>query len=201
MISRKETHVTKFSLSRFLSAGLMAVSLVAPLIAFAQGNELPNEPRTLTLENQVEYANIVLADKRPVVLGQDNSEPNYYYRRLTQVEKMPIKFTWDAAALKFLTAQPVSVVHVIEDISTNLVTQLGTDQGVYLKGQLKKVKELHLTTTTQKRASGGGPAAYGYFPAFNKTTGVLTVAMSTTSGISNLDNNTAFGQWITTNVK
>ena len=203
MTGTKGTRIaTKFSPSRFLGASLMAVSLVVPSTAFAQGDDLPDQPYTLTAENQVQYADIVLADKRLVVLGQDRNEDNYYYRRLTQLEKMPIKFTWDADAIKFLTAQPLSVVHVIENISEELVDDLNSTQGLYLKGPLKKVKELHLTTTTKKRSdTGSGPANFGYYPTFNKTTGVLTVAMSIPGGINNLDLSGLFGQWITVYVK
>jgi hypothetical protein len=181
--------------------GLIAIFTATP-VAFAQGtDELPDPPTALTFENQVQYANTVMADTRPVVLGDDNGSKNYYFRQLRQLKKVLVKFTWDQVAVKSLSDQSLLLMVVIEDISEDLIRQLDSKQGVYLKTPLSKVKEIHLTTTTKKADQNEFGHNHGFFLSFDKKTGVLTAAMSTSSGVNSVAADSSFGEWIAKYIK
>ena len=163
--------------------------------------ELPDSPSELTVENQQQYARAMMADARPVVLGQGTGSPTYYYRQLHQQYHMPTVFTWDEGAVKYLTEKRMDLWAPCRDISDDLVGWLGSTQGEYLKGPLSRVREIHLTTTPKRHDTEDGTHLSGYFLSYNPATQVLTAAMSTTDGINSVSADNRFGRWIQKNVK
>lgn len=166
---------------------------------------LPDYPRPITMENQVQYFKLWRDDKRP--WEGDTSSANYWHRWLTQGFKVNPKLTWDQGALKFMTdnsneSSVFLMANVFESISSALVTGLNRPQGIYFKGPMSKVKEIHLTITKYKPDTQDFGHDKGWFFSFNKSTGILTTAMTTTSnGYGNLESGTDLVDWIIKNVK
>ncbi len=100
---------------------------------------------TLTPETQVAYIRAQMADTRPVKEDKSNSSPSYNYRRLRQMAKIAVPFTWDDAAVQAATAQHKPLWDYINFMSYSLVSGLQLENGPYLKSALQRVKEIHLT--------------------------------------------------------
>ena len=166
---------------------------------------LPDYPNPITMENQVQYFELWRDDKRP--WKGTNSSTNYWHRWLTQEFKVNPKLTWDQGALKFMTdnsneSSVFLMASVFDNISSALVQGFTGSQGIYFKGPMGKVKEIHLTTTKYKPDTQDFGHNKGWFFSFNKSTGVLTTAMTTTSnGYGDLGSGGDLVSWITKNVK
>jgi len=166
---------------------------------------LPDYPRPITMENQVQYFELWRDDKRP--WKGTNDAANYSHRRLTQEFKVNPKLTYDQGAVKFMTdnsneSSVFLMADVFERISGALVSGLDRPQGIYFKGPMSKVKEIHLTTTKYKPDTQDFGHDRGWFFSFNKSTGVLTTAMTTTSnGYGDLASGNDLVNWIIKNVK
>lgn len=174
----------------------------------AQGSagELPYESPDLTLESQESYARAVMANRRPLVLSQNTGAPDYFYQVLTKHFQLPLRFSWDAAALKFLTDKNRSLWSGCEDVSTDLGrTCLSGNTAPALKASLRKVKEIRFTTT-QALPTSEEDKEFGYIKSFNPTTGVLTAAISVGPGANaifpaGVGNSSHFSNWIVKHVK
>ncbi len=203
-------HLTRLGL--FAGVGLAALSMGVPT-AQAQTTEptlkdlqdlpeLPDRPRPFTLENQVQYFELWRDDKRPWPHTQDAD--NYWHRWLTQEFKVNPKLTWDQSLLEYLTSNQIPLAEVFEFMSEALVNGMTGNQGIYFKAPLSKVKEIHLTTTNYKRDTQDFGHNEGYFFSYNKATGVLTAAMTTTTNtFGNLPDGAdrPLPSWIIKNVK
>ncbi len=135
---------------------------------------LDSPPSELTAETQVAYIRAQMADTRPVAAQESrvNPSPNENYRRLRQIAKIAIPFTWDEAAVQAATAQSKPLWDYINYMSYNLVSGLRLENGPYLKSALQRVKEIHLT---RKRVQEQfTELAY----SFDAGTGVLTAALN-----------------------
>ena len=162
----------------------------------------PPVPNTLTLASQKQYANAAQADNRD---WHENQEAGtYWHRRLVQdIPDVHIVFTWDDAAVEMMTGYPLLLWGACEDISDDLQAWGYSNQGTYFIPVLKKVKEIHFTTTTKGWAHDGdmsNPADRGYHLSFNPATGVLTAAISS-QGVSSTAQDKCFSHWIEKNVK
>ena len=112
-------------------------------------------------------------------------------------------FTSDDAAVELFNSYPLLLWGACEDISQDLQTWAGSNQAAYFLPALKKVKEIHFTTTTLDWAHDGdssNPATQGYHLSWNASTGVLTAAVAK-RGVSSTAPDKSFSHWIQKNVK
>ena len=160
----------------------------------ARREPLDSPPSPLTAQNQVTYIRAQMADNRPVVVNRADNSPSYNYRRLTQLAKVPVKFTWDDAALKVATARDEPLWNYINTMSYDIVSRLDMEQGPYLKSALPRVKEIHLTREQNNYVF----TRLGY--AFNPSTGVLTAALNMNEEGSGPSSEADVAQWIIHNM-
>ncbi len=74
-------------------------------------------------------------------------------------------FTYDDAAVELFNGFPLLLWGACEDISNDLQVWAGSNQAAYFLPALKKVKEIHFTTTAEGWAHNGNssdPATQGY---------------------------------------
>ncbi len=178
MLNQAKAKVTQTTSAPQRSAG--------PALAQAtQGNTgpLPDAPSMsqLTVDNNIEFAQTVLANHRPWVKGQGTGDDDYYYRLLRDEYHAPLKFTWDRPYVEFITRQQTYLWFVMENVSEKIFDQYNPNipAGRYNRAKMLKIKEWHFTTTT-KRPNGEDryAGAQGYVMSWNPATGVLTCAIS-----------------------
>jgi len=184
----------------FRKAHTLALAALLSCASVSLAQDLPDAPYTLTVDSQTQYANAVYNPKR-VVSGELRNDPAYWTLRLRQEFKIPIKYSWDASAVKFLTDKNILMIYFFEDIADDLGSGMTSTQSTYLKGPLSKIKEIHLTTTPKKRTGSDDITSYGFFPTFNKSSGVLTVAISSTDGYNRDSQGGIFSPWVMKNIK
>jgi|GEM_PF-6302152 len=188
------------------AAAVAALTFLAASVAHGQGKvaDAP-KPGNHTTANEQAYARAVMADAAQP--GKDDAEHanSQYFRRLRYEYKMPVKFTWTEAAAQHLTEKrDLELWTVIENISTDLTRSLGGSRAEYYQAPISKIKEIHFTTTTQEPTPAQMGAQHGWFYSWNKATGVLTMAMSTSTKSPspvNEESERNTTNWILANVK
>ena len=146
---------------------------------FPANGEDPSTPPEMTPETEAEYTRLLLSDTRPVVPGQSNGSYTYSYRRLRQLQKFPVAFTWDQPALTRAVEGRIWLFGYVEDFSDDLVTSLtGSTREASLRPRLAKVKEIHFVSSDKKRTLDEPGEEQGWFYAFNPATGVLTAGFN-----------------------
>jgi len=195
----------RFSLPCRVATLVLFISLAASA-AYAQGklaNAPPSGGRTTT--NQQEYARAVMADLAQPSKNDAEHANSQYYRRLRYEFKMPIKFTWSEAALQQLTdKRDLPLWTVIENISTDLVRALSNSSADRFIGPISQIKEIRLATTDQEPTPAQMGAQHGWFYAWNKAAGMLTMAMSTSTKSAapvSEDSERNTSNWVLANVK
>lgn len=179
--------------------GVRQATQSAPGALPANGEDPPTPPE-MTPETQAEYTRLLLSDTRPVVPGQMNGSYTNWYRQLRQLEKFPIRFTWDQSALTQATEKRLWLFGNVEDFSGDLVSSLHANSGSYLRPRLAKVTEIHYTATTKPNPSNSDVPGegQGWFFSFNPATGVLTAAFNSQS--TAVDAWKSLSKWIVKNV-
>ena len=180
------------------SSGSSAAGAIA---GQASGGDPGRPPDPFTVENQKQYARAAEADTRS---WQENREAGtYYHRRLAQVHGVQMHFTYDDAAVELFNSYPLLLWGACDDISQEFDSWAGGNQGAYFLPILKKVKEIHFTSTTLGWAHDGNssdPATQGYHLSWNPSTGILTAAVGP-RGVSSTFPGKSFSHWIQKNVK
>lgn len=171
----------------------------APSALPANGEDPPTPP-AMTVETEAEYTRLLLSDTRPVVRGQMNASYTNWYRQLHQLQKFPIRFTWDQPALARVADNRLWLFGYVEDFSGDLVANLnGTTREAALRSHLAKIKEIHFTPSNKARAMAQPGEEQGWFFSFNPGTGVLTASFGEyASAVSEWS---ALTKWIVANVK
>jgi hypothetical protein len=188
------------------AAALAALTFLAATTAHAQGKvaDAP-KPGDHTPANEQAYARAVLADAAQPNKDDAEHANSQYFRRLRYEYKMPVTFTWTEAAAQHLTGKrDLELWTVIENISTDLVRSLGGSRAEYYQAPIRKIKEIHFTTTAQEPTPAQMGAQHGWFYSWNKATGVLTMAMSTSTKSPapvSEDSERNTSNWILANVK
>lgn len=156
----------------------------------AMGNDGPipksPAPTDLTVDNNIEFARTVLNNHRPWIKGEHVGDDDYFYRYLRDEYKAPLQFTFDRAYVEYITARHYYLWSVIENISENLFSfyDPGKDNtsNRYFRQKLLKIKQIHLTTTTQRAQPNHYAGSAGYVMSFDAGTGILTAAISNAPG-------------------
>ncbi len=177
LLNRAKAGATQAARATPTQAGPVAPGSTGPI---------PDSPPTngLTVENQQTFARAVLANHRPWALGEHVGDDDYFYRYLRDEDHVPLKFSWDQGFVQFITPKGRYLWFTIEDMCTVLQPLCDAKNTTFL-AKMRKVREIHLTTTDQPlRASDIGYGT-GYRFSFDPATGVLTAAGSTIRGISN----------------
>ena len=187
-------------------AALAAFCCLATAAAHAQGKVADAPPSGgHTTANEQAYARAVMADPAPPAKDDAEHANSQYYRRLRYEYKMPVKFTWTEAAAQHLTEKrDLELWQVIEFISTDLVRSLEGSRAEYYTAPVGKIKEIHFTTTAQEPTPAQMGAQHGWFYSWNKATGVLTMAMSTSTkspSPTSEDSDRNTSNWVLANVK
>ena len=190
----------------YRAAAVAALTFLASTAAQAQGKvaDAP-KPGGHTTANEQAYARAVMADAAQPSKDDAEHANSQYFRRLRYEYKVPVKFTWTEAAAQHLTEKrDLELWTVIENISTDMVRSLGGSRAEYYQAPFAKIKTIHFTTTAQEPTPAQIGAQHGWFYSWNKATGVLTMAMSTStkspSPVSEeSERNTT--NWILANVK
>ncbi|GAB3637365.1 hypothetical protein GCM10027422_29550 [Hymenobacter arcticus] len=183
-----------------------ALIFLAASAAHAQGkvDDAP-KPGGHTTANEQAYARAVMADAAQPSKDDAEHANSQHFRQLRYEHKMPVKFTWTEAAAQQLTEKrDLELWTVIENISTDLVRSLGGSRAEYYQAPIRKIKEIHFTTTAQEPTPAQMGAQHGWFYSWNKATGVLTMAMSTSTKSPspvNEDSERNTSNWILANVK
>lgn len=166
---------------------LLAACLLSVLTVSAQsGNDGPlppsPSPGELTVDNNIEYAQLMLANSRPYVPGGDGG-PDGNYRRLRYEYKVPVEFTWDRPYVELITRQNNYLYASIENISEGLRIYSDPENPYmrYSRAKILKIKRVHLTTTPKPAGEQYAEPA-GYLMNWDPATGVLTMAASTAKG-------------------
>ena len=188
------------------AVAVAALTFLASTAAHAQGKvaDAP-KPGGHTTANEQAYAHAVMADAAQPSKDDAEHANSQYFRRLRYEYKVPVKFTWTEAAAQHLTEKrDLELWTVIENISTDMVRSLGGSRAEYYQAPFAKIKTIHFTTTAQEPTPAQMGAQHGWFYSWNKATGVLTMAMSTStkspSPVSEeSERNTT--NWILANVK
>lgn len=168
----------------------------------------PNLPNDPSIEEMEKYARAMLADTRPVPKSEwgSTSDGNQYYRRLTQNEGYPIKFTWDKEAVTILQKRQSALFGYFEDFSSDLVSQLApyTERHVQVGTALRKVKEIHFTSIAKPEMTGEDGQQQGWWFSYNPTTGVLSAAITASEnlpGPSSLYSAASLSKWIVRHIR
>lgn len=134
-------------------------------------------PNDLTVDNNIAWTQAVLANCRPYLEGTP-SESDNNWRRLHFEYKAPLRFTWDRAYVEQLTPKGFYLMGQIEVLSLALLDwyKPNSDWNAEYLPKFRKVKEIHLTTTTQLPHGPG--SEQGYVLGWNQATGVLFIAIS-----------------------
>ena len=174
--------------------------------AHAQGKVADAPPSGgRTAANEQAYARAVMADNTPPSKEDAEHANSQYFRQLRYGYKMPVKFTWtDAAAQQLTEKRDLELWTVIENISTDLDRSLGGSRAEYYTAPVGKIKEIHFTTTPQEPTPAQMGAQHGWFYSWNKASGVLTMAMSTSTkspSPTSEDSDRNTSNWILANVK
>ena len=162
---------------------VVALTFLAASAAHAQGKvaDAP-KPGDHTTANEQAYARAVLADAAQLSKADAEHANSQYFRRLRYEYQMPVTFTWTGAAAQHLTEKrDLKLWTVIENISTDLTRSLGGSRAEYYQAPIRKIREIHFTTTAQEPTPAQMGAQHGWFYSWNKATGVLTMAMSTST--------------------
>ena len=107
-----------------------------------------------------------------------------------------MRFTWDAAALKLTADNRGYLSGYVNDVANDLVKGLTSTYGALLMPRLAKVKEIHYTTSPNKRSLDEPSTLDGYFLSFNPATGVLTAALSQPDGAISVQADLAVTKWL-----
>jgi hypothetical protein len=188
------------------AAAVAALTFLAASAAHAQGKvaDAP-KPGDHTTANEQAYARAVMADAAQPSKDDAEHANSQYFRRLRYEYKMPVKFTWTEAAAQHLTEKrDLELWTVIENISTDLTRSLSGSRAEYYQAPIRKIKEIHFTTTAQEPTPAQMGAQHGWFYSWNKATGVLTMAMSTSTKSPspvNEESERNTTNWILANVK
>lgn len=168
---------------RFLSL-VFGLALYATTAAHSQSNDGPlppsPAPAELTVDNNIEFAQLMLTNSRPFVPGSGDGGPDGNYRRLRYEYKVPVEFTWDRPFVEYLTRHGGYLYATIEDLCESLRIYSDPENPYmrYSRAKILKIKRVHFTTTPKPRPDTyAGPA--GYLMSWDPTTGVLTMAAST----------------------
>ena len=177
----------------------------SPAAAVATQAGPPATPPELTPDSNGEYTRALLSYANTLTFhphGEAGESPSevYWYCWL-RAQGHPVRFTWDAAALKLTADNRTYLSGFVEDASTDLVSGLNGRFGPTLKPQLAKVKEIHFTTSPKKRSLDDFGTVSGFFFSFNPATGVLTAAMSEPDGVVSISEGLMLTHWITKYVK
>ena len=165
------------------------------------GGDPGRPPDPFTVENQKQYARAAEADTRS--WNENREQGTYWHRRLAQINGVQMHFTYDDAAVALMNGYPLLLWGACEDISNDLQVWADSNQAQYFLPSLKKVKEIHFTTTTADWAHNGDssdPATQGYHLTWNASTGVLTAAVAA-RGVSSTVPDKSFSHWMQKNVK
>ena len=82
-----------------------------------QGGELPGPPSEKTLSSQQLYARALLADQTPLRADEGSgTSRTFNHRKLVQLYHMPIKFTWDDAAVNEISRNQFLLWDEIDDV-------------------------------------------------------------------------------------
>ena len=159
----------------------------------------------MTPASNGEYTRALLAYANTLTFhphGESGESPEevYWYCWLRQ-KGYPVRFTWDAAALKLTADNRGYLSGYINDVADDLVSGLGGTYAAQLKPRLAKVKEIHYTTPPKKRGLDELSTLAGYFLSFNPATGVLTAALSEPDGAIAVATDRAVTKWLVKNVK
>ncbi len=202
-----QTHPFARRRAAALAALTLCFGLAAPA-AHAQGTKNDAPPLNgLTVENQQAYARAVMAAaKAPDPNQADDAYDNSRrYRKLTGEQKMSIKFTWTPAAVQHLTdKRQLLLWNVVENISTDLGRSLEGSQAANYVAPLRKIKTIALTTTPKVPTAAQMGSQHGFFYSFDKATGVLTMAMSTSDQVKapiSEDSENVTSNWVRANIK
>jgi hypothetical protein len=188
------------------AAAVAALTFLATSAAYAQGKVADAPPSGgHTTANEQAYARAVMADAAQPSKDDAEHANSQYFRQLRYEQKMPVKFTWTETAAQHLTSTRDLVLWtVIENISTDLVRSLGGSRAEYYQAPIRKIKEIHFTTTAQEPTPAQMGAQHGWFYSWNKATGVLTMAMSTSTkspSPTSEDSDRNTSNWVLANVK
>ena len=182
MLNKAKAKVNQATSAPTRSAG-PAVAQTATQAAHGNTGPIPDSPSmsALTVDNNIEFAQTVLANHRPWVKGQGTGDDDYFYRFMRDEYKAPLKFTWDRSYVEFITPKHYYLWSVIENVCEKSFDDYDpNNQAVrYNRAKRLKIKEWHFTTTT-KRPNGEDQyaGAQGYVMSWNPATGVLTCAIS-----------------------
>ena len=129
-----------------------------------------------------------------------NASYTNWYRQLHQLQKFPVRFTWDQPALARATETRLWLFGYVEDFSGDLVANLnGSTREAALRPRLAKIKEIHFTPSDKARAMAQPGEEQGWFFSFNPGTGVLTAGFNEYA--SSTSSWSALTKWIVANVK
>ena len=190
----------------YRAAAVAALTFLASTAAHAQGkvDDAP-KPGGHTTANEQAYARAVMADAAQPSKDDAKHANSQHFRRLRYEYKVPVKFTWTEAAAQHLTEKrDLELWTVIENISTDMVRSLGGSRAEYYQAPFAKIKTIHFTTTAQEPTPAQMGAQHGWFYSWNKATGVLTMAMSTSTKSPspvNEESERNTTNWILANVK
>lgn len=144
------------------------------------------DPADLTVDNNMAFARIVLANHRPWAKGEHVGDDDYFYRYLRDEYKAPLQFTFDRAYVDYITPRHYYLWSVIENISENLFSfydpAKDNTANRYFRQKLLKIKQIHLTTTPQRAQPNHYAGSAGYVMSFDAVTGILTAAISNAPG-------------------
>lgn len=153
--------------------------------------DIPESPSSseLTVDNNIEFAQTVLANHRPFTAGERTTDADYFYRFNRDGYHAPIQYTWDRPYVAFITPRHYYLFSVIENFSEEMHSYYDPTEtsNRYARAKMLKIKEMHFTTTPQP-----APDKYaghsGYVLSWNAATGVLTAAISVAPGNRGISN-------------
>ena len=148
----------------------------------AAGQETNGNSKELTedelaeVQSQQKEARAMLVDRRPVGKNDDRNGDAYFYRVLVNNAKLPIKFTWDEAAVRGLVGEGLSLTRLINGECFDLSLASAGNRGSYMLSALHRIKEIHFSEIKPVLNARG--LRIQFVHSFNKTTGVLTIGHS-----------------------
>jgi len=190
MLNKAKAKVNQATSAPTRSAG-PAVAQTATQAAQGNTGPIPDSPSmsALTVDNNIEFAQTVLANHRPFTAGERTVDADYFYRFNRDGYHAPIQYTWDRPYVAFITPRHYYLFSVIENFSEEMHSYYDPTEtsNRYARAKMLKIKEMHFTTTPQP-----APDKYaghsGYVLSWNAATGVLTAAISVAPGNRGISN-------------